>query len=59
MWNWSSAGSFAELEKGREAILSEAIAEFEQFFPKARTLPLRKSAVLKEARGDVLGRAGS
>ena len=44
------SGSFAELAKGRDAILSEAIAEFGRFCPKARTAKLVKSGVLKEAR---------
>lgn len=44
------SASWSELEKGREEILSSAIAEFEMFFPEARKATLLKSGVLKEAR---------
>ena len=44
------SASRAELKKSREAILDEAVREFELFFPAARTAKLSKSNVLKEAR---------
>ncbi|MBS1798734.1 MAG: FAD-dependent oxidoreductase [Acidobacteria bacterium] len=44
------SASWAELEMGREEILSAALREFENFFPAAREAKLVKSGVLKEAR---------
>jgi zeta-carotene desaturase len=44
------SASWAELEMGREEILSSALSEFESFFPQARGAKLLKSGVLKEAR---------
>ncbi len=44
------SASWAELEMGREEILSSALKEFETFFPAAKQAKLLKSGVLKEAR---------
>jgi squalene-associated FAD-dependent desaturase len=44
------AASFVELKRAREDILSSAIDELGQFFPKVRDARILKSAVLKEAR---------
>lgn len=44
------SASWAELEMGREEILSSALKEFEIFFPAAKQAKLLKSGVLKEAR---------
>jgi zeta-carotene desaturase len=44
------SASWAELEMGREEILSSALQEFESFFPAVRQAKLLKSGVLKEAR---------
>jgi squalene-associated FAD-dependent desaturase len=44
------SASWAELKRGREEILRDALRELELFFPEVREAELLKSGVLKEAR---------
>jgi squalene-associated FAD-dependent desaturase len=44
------SGSFAELQQGREEILSSALDELASFFPRVREAKLVKAGILKEAR---------
>jgi squalene-associated FAD-dependent desaturase len=44
------AGSKAQLEQGREGILSSALRELQLFFPAVKQARLLKSGILKEAR---------
>lgn len=44
------SASFAELGMGREEILSSALRELAEFFPRVREAVLVKSGILKEAR---------
>jgi zeta-carotene desaturase len=44
------SASFAELQQGREQILSSAVEELARFFPAVRQARVLRSGVLKEAR---------
>ena len=44
------SASHAQLRRSSEEIFRAALAEFEEFFPEARTATLRKHLVLKEAK---------
>jgi len=44
------SGSFAELKRSRDEILTDAMAELQRFFPQVRAAKVVKSGVLKEAR---------
>ena len=44
------SASHAQLRESRETLLARSIGELESFFPDARSVSLRKSSVLKEAK---------